>query len=136
MKMRTPPRQDHKAGQKIGQPFLSAHQRRCAAPSRDATEDDVADALAEVRLDIEPGRLVGELGTALSGGEQRRLGLSRLVVGDAQVLVLDEPSEHLDPETADALLYDVWAQASDKPLLVITHDPAVVARCDRVVHLG
>ncbi|TBT85085.1 thiol reductant ABC exporter subunit CydC [Propioniciclava sinopodophylli] len=104
--------------------------------NRAATEDDVADALAQVRLDVDPGRLVGELGTALSGGEQRRLGLSRLVVGDAQVLVLDEPSEHLDPGTADALLDDVWAQASDKPLLVITHDPGVVSRCDRVVQLG
>ena len=72
----------------------------------------------------------------LSGGEQRRLALARLVVGEYQVLVLDEPSEHLDPETADALLDDVWASASGLPLLVITHDPAVVARCDRVVHLG
>ena len=62
--------------------------------------------------------------------------VARLVVGEYQVLVLDEPSEHLDPETADALLDDVWASASGLPLLVITHDPAVVARCDRVVHLG
>ncbi|MBB1495408.1 thiol reductant ABC exporter subunit CydC [Propioniciclava sp. MC1595] len=104
--------------------------------NRDATGDDVAAALDRVRLDLSPDRLVGELGTALSGGEQRRLALARLVVGEYQVLVLDEPSEHLDPETADALLDDVWASASGLPLLVITHDPAVVARCDRVVHLG
>ena len=104
--------------------------------NRDATGDDVAAALDRVRLDVSPDRLVGELGTAVSGGEQRRLALARLVVGEYQVLVLDEPSEHLDPETADALLDDVWASASGLPLLVITHDPAVVARCDRVVHLG
>ena len=103
---------------------------------RDATDAEVAAALDRVRLDVDPGRLVGELGTALSGGEQRRLGLARLVVGNAQVLILDEPTEHLDPETATALLDDVWAAAGDKPLLVITHDPDVVARCDRVVLLG
>ena len=103
---------------------------------RDATADDIATALRRARLDVDPLRLVGELGTALSGGEQRRLGLSRLLVGDAQVLVLDEPTEHLDPGTAAALLDDVWAQASGKPLLVITHDPDVVARCDRVVRLA
>ena len=102
---------------------------------RDASAEDVATALEAVRLDVDPGRLVGELGTALSGGEQRRLGLARLVVGDAQVLVLDEPSEHLDPETAAALLDDVWAAASDKALLVITHDRDVVARCDRTLTL-
>lgn len=103
--------------------------------NRDATDDDLSGALARARLDVDPQRPVGEMGTALSGGEQRRLGLSRLLVGDAQVLILDEPTEHLDAETAAALLDDLWALASDKPLLVITHDPDVVARCDRVVRL-
>lgn len=97
--------------------------------NRDATDADVADALARVRLDVDPGRLVGELGTALSGGEARRLALARLIVGDAQVLILDEPSEHLDPETATALLDDIWASAGDRPILAITHDPDVMARC-------
>ncbi|WP_232547353.1 thiol reductant ABC exporter subunit CydC [Propioniciclava soli] len=104
--------------------------------AKDASAEQVADALARARLGVDPGRLVGELGTDLSGGEQRRLALARLLVREAQVLVLDEPSEHLDPETATALLDDIWASAGDRPVLVITHDPAVVARCDRVVTLG
>ena len=103
---------------------------------RDASASEVEAALERVRLDVAPDRVVGEAGTALSGGEARRLALARLVVGDAQVLVLDEPSEHLDPETAEALLDDIWASAAGRPLLVITHDPAVVARCDRLVRLG
>jgi len=49
---------------------------------------------------------------------------------------LDEPSEHLDPETAAALLDDLWTSTAGCPTLVITHDPGVVARCDRVVRLG
>ena len=101
-----------------------------------ATDAEAAAALERVRLDVEPGRLVGELGTALSGGEQRRLALARLVVGQYQVLILDEPTEHLDADTAAALLDDLWTSAGARPLLVITHDPEVVARCDRVIQLG
>lgn len=101
-----------------------------------ADEARVRDALARVRLDVDPRRAVGELGASLSGGEERRLALSRLVVGDYQILVLDEPTEHLDAETAHALLDDIWAHASGSPLLVITHDPDVRARCDRELALG
>lgn len=103
---------------------------------RDATDADIAAALGRARLDADPGRLVGDLGATLSGGETRRLALARLLVGDPQVLLLDEPTEHLDPETAGVLLDDLWATADDRPLLVITHDPAVVARCDRVIELA
>ncbi len=103
---------------------------------RDADDADVRAALGRVGLDVDPGRLVGELGAVLSGGEDRRVALTRLVVGDHQLYVLDEPSEHLDAETATALLDDIWASAGDRPLLVITHDPAVIARCDRVVTLA
>lgn len=99
--------------------------------NRDAGAEQVSDALARVRLDVDPGRLVGELGAALSGGEARRLALARLAVGEYQVLVLDEPSEHLDAATASALLDDIFEAAGDAPLLVITHDPDVVARCHR-----
>ncbi len=104
--------------------------------NRDASEAEVSDALTRAGLDLASDRVVGELGASLSGGEARRVALARLMVGDYQVLVLDEPSEHLDPDTASALLDDIWESASDKALLVITHDPTVVSRCDRVVRLG
>lgn len=103
---------------------------------RDATDAEVAGALARVRLGLDPDRRVGELGTAVSGGESRRLALARLLVGDYQVLILDEPSEHLDAPTADALLDDIWHSTAGRPVLVITHDPAVIARCDRTLRLG
>jgi ATP-binding cassette subfamily C protein CydCD len=103
--------------------------------NRDATDTDVADALARAGLELDPSRIVGEGGEALSGGEARRVALSRLLVGRYQVLLLDEPTEHLDAVTAAALMDDIWATSAASPVLVITHDPAVVARCDRVVHL-
>lgn len=104
--------------------------------NKDASDADITQALARAGLPIDPLLPVGELGSTLSGGEGRRLAASRLFVGEYQALILDEPSEHLDPETATALLDDLWASTAGAPTLVITHDPAVMARCDRVVRLG
>ncbi|MDQ7991677.1 MAG: thiol reductant ABC exporter subunit CydC, partial [Propionicimonas sp.] len=103
--------------------------------NRDAGPGEVSDALARAGLDLPPSRLVGEAGATLSGGEARRLALARVLVGDYQVLVLDEPTEHLDAATATALVDDLWAGSDDRPVLVITHDPALIARCDRAVEL-
>ena len=50
-------------------------------------------------------------------------------------MVVDEPTEHLDRATADALMGDILALTADKALLVVTHDPTLVARCDKVVWL-
>jgi thiol reductant ABC exporter CydC subunit len=104
--------------------------------SRAATAEDVADALAHAGLPVDPARRIGEAGSTLSGGERRRLALARLLVGDRDLVILDEPTEHLDRETADALMADVWAAFADAPVLVITHDPDVVAACDRVHELA
>ncbi len=103
--------------------------------NRDATDAQIADALARAGLSLDPQRLVGEAGETLSGGEARRVALARLLVGQYQVLVLDEPTEHLDAHTATALIDDIWATSFDRPVLVVTHDPALVNRCDRVVSL-
>ncbi len=103
--------------------------------NRDAGDDDIADALTRAGLDLDPQRIVGEGGEALSGGEARRVALSRLLVGHYQVLLLDEPTEHLDAATATALIDDIWTTSADCPVLVITHDADLVARCDRAVRL-
>ncbi|MDR1512614.1 MAG: thiol reductant ABC exporter subunit CydC [Propionibacteriaceae bacterium] len=105
--------------------------------NKDATDDEVAAALAEAGLPgLDPARLVGEFGSTLSGGEARRLALARLFVGDYDLLILDEPTEHLDRETADALMDDIWAHLAERPVLVVSHDESLAARCDAVVDLG
>jgi ATP-binding cassette, subfamily C, bacterial CydCD len=104
--------------------------------NRDATDDQVSWALHRAGLALSPDRLVGETGAQLSGGEARRVALARLLVGDFQVLILDEPTEHLDTLTATALMDDIWQSTADTAVLVITHDPTVIARCDREVRLG
>ncbi|MFT4296325.1 MAG: ATP-binding cassette domain-containing protein, partial [Micropruina sp.] len=104
--------------------------------NRDADPDAVRRALDRAGLPLDADRVVGELGATLSGGEARRLALSRLFAGDYQAVVLDEPSEHLDAVTAEALLDDVFATMAAVPLLVVTHDPDVIARCDRTLELA
>ncbi len=116
--------------------FTTTIEENVRIGNRDATTAEVVDAMARAGLELEPKRIVGEGGEALSGGEARRVALSRLLVGHYQVLLLDEPTEHLDAATARVLIDDIWATSADSPVLVITHDPDLVARCDRVVRLG
>lgn len=103
---------------------------------KEASDEQVAAALASAGLPLDPTRLVEEDGRSLSGGERRRLALARLLVADRDLWLLDEPTEHLDQATAEALMADVWQASSGRAVLVITHDPTVVAACDRVVHLS
>jgi thiol reductant ABC exporter CydC subunit len=109
---------------------------------RSASDGELRDALAAVGLGAwlaaQPAGLdtvVGEDGTQLSGGERQRILLARALVSRARFLVLDEPTVHLDPGTARALMRDLDTAAGDRGLLVVTHDPALVARADRVVEL-
>jgi ATP-binding cassette subfamily C protein CydC len=80
--------------------------------------------------------LVGEEGTRLSGGQRQRLTLARALLADAPVLVLDEPTAHVDPATAQSLLADVLDAAGDRAVLLITHRPEGLERMDEVVRLA
>lgn len=105
--------------------------------NRSATDDQVAEALRRAGLEMDPARVVGELGATLSGGEAQRIGLARILVADRTpgLMILDEPTEHLDPPTATALLDDLFESTRQAAVLVITHDHDLMARCDRVVDL-
>ena len=68
--------------------------------------------------------VVGERGRALSGGQRQRLALARALLADPSVLVLDEPTAHLDGATAGPLLDDLRERASGRSVLLITHGDA------------
>lgn len=104
--------------------------------NKDATDDEVRDALAKAGLALPLDRLIGEAGSTLSGGERRRLALARILAGSRDLLILDEPTEHLDHATASALIDDIWEASEGLPILVITHDQGLVDQCDRTVRLS
>ncbi|QNE22792.1 thiol reductant ABC exporter subunit CydC [Kribbella qitaiheensis] len=79
--------------------------------------------------------MVGEHGARLSGGERQRLAFARLLLADHDVLVLDEPTEHLDEETGRALLADLYAAAGDRTVLLLTHHPAQAPSATRTLVL-
>ena len=113
---------------------------RLARPG--ATDAELEDALRRARiwdwvatLPEGMGTMVGEEGTWLSGGQRQRIGLARALLADAPVLVLDEPTAHLDPATARALLDDVVDELGDKSLLLITHRSEGLERMDEILEL-
>ena len=69
-------------------------------------------------------------------GDLRNLLPTHEVFAFADLLILDEPTEHLDVETSEALMSDLWATTGGAAKVVITHDPLVMARCDRVWEVG
>ncbi|MER7489372.1 thiol reductant ABC exporter subunit CydC, partial [Streptomyces sp. NPDC126497] len=122
--------------------FNSSVRENLLLARKDATEDDLRDALARVRLlewaDGLPEGLdtfVGEHGARLSGGQRQRLALARALLADFPVLVLDEPAEHLDLPTADALTADLLAATEGRTTLLITHRLAGLEAVDEVVVL-
>jgi thiol reductant ABC exporter CydC subunit len=114
---------------------------RLAKP--DATEGELRDALARARLlawtDSLPqglGTPVGEHGARLSGGQRQRLALARVLLSDFPVVILDEPAEHLDEETADELTRDLLGAVAGRTVLLITHRPVDPATVDQVLRLA
>jgi ATP-binding cassette subfamily C protein CydC len=78
---------------------------------------------------------VGEQGRELSGGQRQRLVVARALLAGAPVLVLDEPTAHLDPRTAAELIRDVLSAAGDRTVLLITHRSEGLELVDRMLAL-
>jgi len=79
---------------------------------------------------------LGEGGQGLSGGETVRLALARMAVHQqADLWLVDEPTAHLDPVTAQQVMHSLRRMAAGKTLVVATHDPALAALMDRTIPL-
>jgi ATP-binding cassette, subfamily C, bacterial CydD len=79
--------------------------------------------------------LVGAGGHGLSAGQRQRLGLARALLRDAPLLVLDEPTVHLDPAAAARVAATVEGLRGTRTILLITHDPDLAATADRVLRM-
>ena len=90
----------------------------------DASDDELSAALHRARLTgLALDTPVGEHGAKLSGGQRQRLALARVLLADFPVVIFDEPTEHLDDATAEALTRDLLAETAGKTVLLITHRP-------------
>lgn len=78
---------------------------------------------------------VGQRGRLLSGGQRQRLALARALVREAPILVLDEPTTGLDAESTERFLAALRRVGHDRTIVVMTHDPVVLERVDRVITL-
>jgi ATP-binding cassette, subfamily C, bacterial CydC len=108
----------------------------------DATEGELDLALRRAHLDDWLSSLpegldtrVGEDGNRLSGGQRQRLTIARALVSDAPVLILDEPTAHLDPAMAQAVVRDAFAGAGARGVLLVTHRPEGLDLVDEIVTL-
>jgi len=90
-------------------------------------------AVAQARPEV----MLGDGGHGLSGGEAVRLALARVAVWPhADLLLVDEPTAHLDSETATRVTDALLALARGKTMLVATHDPVLAARLHRAIDLS
>ena len=108
-----------------------------------ASDDEVVDALQRVKLWDWVSSLprgihteVGEHGAQLSGGQRQRVALARIVLADPPIAIFDEPTEHLDPVTAEALADDILDVMRGRSVIYITHNPYGLDKVDAVLDLG
>ncbi|TMK49227.1 MAG: thiol reductant ABC exporter subunit CydC, partial [Actinobacteria bacterium] len=110
---------------------------RLARPA--ATDEEVMDACERAGLApwlaILPAGLdtrVGSGGALVSGGEAQRIALARALLAGRPILVLDEPTANLDPETGRQVIDGLLAATRDETVILITHDLAAAARADEI----
>ena len=129
----------------IGQhPYIQtgtiADNLRLAAPEADEKALLNAVELASMNdfLDQLPNGLETHLearGYGLSGGQLQRVALARLFLRDPSIILLDEPTANLDPETRELVMDNLFDFAHNRSLLIVTHDPAVAQRADVIWRL-
>ncbi|MFC5847309.1 ATP-binding cassette domain-containing protein, partial [Deinococcus petrolearius] len=101
--------------------------------AQDARLRALLDALGLAHLPLDGW--VGEGGQALSGGERARVSLARALLRPSALLLLDEPTAHLDPATEAQVLAVLEREAAGRILVIVTHRPAPLALAGRVLEL-
>ena len=78
---------------------------------------------------------IGPSGSFLSGGERQRLAVARTLMTGADVILLDEPTAHLDAAAGQAMLADLRRGLKDKTVVLVSHNPADIHSSDHVIRL-
>jgi ATP-binding cassette subfamily C protein CydCD len=101
----------------------------------DATIGEVRHAADLAALDVALDSGVGEGGTGLSTGQQRRVALARAICADRPLLLLDEPTEGVDPDTETAIIAALPLIRDGRTVVVVSHRRALLDECDKVLEL-
>lgn len=115
----------------LDDPDGEAGQRAIAAVAKEAA---IYDEIARFRDGFDT--VVGERGVQLSGGQKQRIALSRALLRDPSVLVLDDPLSAVDAHTERLILEALDRAAEGRSLVLITHRTAAAAHCDRILVLS
>ena len=114
------------------------------ACSSHVTDDALLEALAHAGITLPDAMLpqgldtpLGQSNQGVSGGQAQRIALCRAVLSNASLWLLDEPTAALDDSTRDALLGTLFAyvKANGVSVLVSSHDPVVLAQCNRILRI-
>ena len=102
------------------------------------TDQEIHEVLTRVGLEelAEVESRIGASGAYLSGGQRQRLAVARTLLAGAQVIILDEPTAHLDEQLATSLMTDLREILHDKAVVVVTHDHSLIMPSDRVIAVG
>lgn len=79
---------------------------------------------------------VGENGITLSTGQAHRIALARTFLSNAPIVILDEPTAHLDPETEKIVSDGISILSKNRTLIVISHRESTLAQCTRTLHFS
>jgi ABC-type multidrug transport system fused ATPase/permease subunit len=79
---------------------------------------------------------VGRRGDKLSGGQRQMIFLLRVLLSDKRIIILDEPTASLDPDTTSKVLEVLRHVINNRTTILITHDPSIAEMCDKVVRLS
>jgi len=117
----------------IGENVSLGRPAATAAEVLEALERAGCDFIQDLPLGVETP--TGEQGDWLSGGQRQRICLARALLGAPQILLLDEATNQVDAVAEQTIVGDLRRAAPDRAVLMVAHDPATVARADRVAQL-
>ncbi|MHB1234912.1 MAG: ATP-binding cassette domain-containing protein, partial [Microbacteriaceae bacterium] len=132
------PQEGHLFNSTLRANLLLARGREDAPSSREMMQVLHRVGLSELlgRLPLGLDSPIGAAGGQLSGGERQRVAVARTLLSRADVILVDEPTAHLDQDSAQRLMTDLRLALQDRLAVLVTHHPVAPAAGDRLLVLG